>query len=140
MLATALEGLAALGTVSARSAVIASAPVGPSQREYANAAAVLHTRRDPPALLQALQRMEAAFGRLRRGQRWRARVLDLDIVLWSGGSFAAPGLTIPHPLFRTRNFVLTPALGIAGKWRDPVSGHTVSQLHARLTRPRPLLR
>ncbi len=140
VLAAAMEELAALGTVTARSAVIDSAPVGPSQRQYANAALVLETERLPPALLMVLQAMEQDFGRVRRGQRWRARVLDLDIVLWSGGAWNAPGLTVPHPLFRTRPFVLAPALAIAASWRDPASGLTLRQLHARLTRPRPLPR
>ena len=62
-------------------------------------------------------------------------MLDLDLVLWSGGCFAAPGLVIPHPLFRNRAFVLAPAVQIAPRWRDPVTGLSVRQLHARLTRP-----
>jgi len=135
-----MEELAALGTVTARSAVVDSAPVGPSRRQYANAALVLETERIPPALLMVLQAMEQDFGRVRRGQRWGARVLDLDIVLWSGGKWIAPGLTIPHPLFRERAFVLAPALEIAAGWRGPVGGLTLRHLHARLTRPRPLPR
>jgi 2-amino-4-hydroxy-6-hydroxymethyldihydropteridine diphosphokinase len=67
-------------------------------------------------------------------------VLDLDVILWSEGAFAAPGLTIPHPLFRQRDFVLRPASAIAGAWRDPLTGLTVRQLRARLTHPRPLRR
>jgi 2-amino-4-hydroxy-6-hydroxymethyldihydropteridine diphosphokinase len=65
-------------------------------------------------------------------------VLDLDIVLWSGGSYAAPDLIVPHPLFRVRDFVLAPAAQIAASWRDPVTGLTVRQLHARLVRARPV--
>ena len=53
----------------------------------------------PDALLALLKRIERDFGRRPGGQRWGARVLDLDIVLWCGGACApAPGLTIPHPL------------------------------------------
>ena len=115
-------------------------PVGPSIRRYANAAAVIETSLEPLALLAALKRIERAFGRRAGGQRWSARVIDLDVVLWSGGPFAAPSLTIPHPLFRERRFVLGPALAIAGQWRDPLTGLTLRQLHARLTRPRPLRR
>ena len=63
-------------------------------------------------------------------------MLDLDVILWSGGPYAEPGLTIPHPLFRIRDFVLAPAAHVAADWRDPVTGLTVRQLHARLTRPR----
>ncbi len=131
-----MEELAALGTVTARSAVIDSAPLGPSSRRYANAAALLSTTLEPDGLLAQLQRMERAFGR-RRGRRWGARVLDLDIVLWSGGIWATRDLAIPHPAFRDRTFVLTPAARIAPAWRDPVTGRTLRQLAHRLAKGRP---
>jgi 2-amino-4-hydroxy-6-hydroxymethyldihydropteridine diphosphokinase len=129
-----------LGTVLATSPTVDSAPVGPSQRRYANGALVLDSALSPPELLFALQQLEIALGRVKRGQRWRARVIDLDIVLWSDGALAAPGLTIPHLLFRERAFVLGPAAHIAPGWRDPVSGLRLAHLHARLTRCRPLPR
>jgi 2-amino-4-hydroxy-6-hydroxymethyldihydropteridine diphosphokinase len=141
VLAAALEQLAAEGlTIEAVAPVIESDPVGPSLRRYANSAAVVETRLDPPSLLALLKRVERAFGRRPGGQRWAARALDLDIVLWSGGPWAEPGLTIPHPLFRQRPFVLGPAAAIAPAWRDPVSNLSLRQLQARLTRPRPLPR
>src|SRR5690606_23892140 len=87
------------------SRVIRTAPIGPSQRRYANGAALVASELDPPAMLARLKRIERLFGRRPGGQRWRARVLDLDIVLWSGGCWASSGLTIPHPLFRARRFV-----------------------------------
>lgn len=129
-----------LGTVLARSPVITTAPIGPSLRRYANAALVLESTFDPQELLAALQWLEAQLGRVRRGQRWRSRVIDLDIVLWSGGVVAEPRLAIPHPLFRTRDFVLGPAAAIAPGWRDPLTGLSLAQLHARLTGHRPLPR
>lgn len=124
----------------ARGPVIASAPVGPSQRRYANSAAQIATALEPPQLLALLKRVERAFGRRRGGQRWRSRVLDLDIVLWSGGAFVSRELTIPHPLFRERDFVLAPAAAIAPHWRDPLGNLTLRQIHARLTRHRSLPR
>ncbi|HEY6869417.1 MAG TPA: 2-amino-4-hydroxy-6-hydroxymethyldihydropteridine diphosphokinase [Novosphingobium sp.] len=139
VLAAALGALDRAGLAVAAAAPVAlSRPLGPSQRTYANAAALVDTAADPPELLAALQRIERAFGRIRRGRRWGARVLDLDIVLWSGGRWSEPGLTVPHPHFRARTFVLGPARSIAGAWRDPLTGLTLRQLHARLTRPRPL--
>ncbi len=129
-----------LGKVKARSSIIDSAPVGPSQRRYANAAILLKSKLAPPALLHCLQEAEEAFGRKRRGQRWRARPLDLDIVLWDGGIFASPELLVPHPLFRDRDFVLGPAAAIAPGWRDPLTGLTLRQLHARLTHGSPVPR
>jgi 2-amino-4-hydroxy-6-hydroxymethyldihydropteridine diphosphokinase len=129
-----------LGKVQARSPIIDSAPVGPSQRRYANGALVLKTRLSPVELLAALQWLESQLGRVRRGQRWRARVIDLDVVLWSGGVVVEPHLQVPHPLFRQRDFVLGPAAAIAPAWRDPLTGLSLAHLHARLTRRRPLPR
>lgn len=124
----ALNGLA--------SPIIASAPLGPSIRTFANAVTILATDEAPHTLLARLQAMERAAGR-RPGRRWGARVLDLDIVLWSGGAWADAALTIPHIGLRQRLFVLAPLLHVAPQWRDPVTGRTIRQLHARLTRPRP---
>ena len=131
----ALEALAEAGLkVERASRIITSRPLGPSRRAYANAAAVVLFEGAPPELLEVLQHIEAAFGRRRRGQAWSARVLDLDIVLWSGGAWAAPGLVVPHVRFRTRDFVLRPAAQIAGDWRDPLTGLTLRQLSARIRR------
>jgi 2-amino-4-hydroxy-6-hydroxymethyldihydropteridine diphosphokinase len=65
-------------------------------------------------------------------------VLDLDIILWSEGSWAGPELIVPHPEFRRRFFVLEPLAEIAPRWRDPLTGLTIRQLLARLRRGRPV--
>jgi 2-amino-4-hydroxy-6-hydroxymethyldihydropteridine diphosphokinase len=133
--AVVLAALAALEEAGCRveavSRIIDTPPLGPSRRRYANAVARISTQLDPPALLSALQAVEADFGRRRRGQRWRARPLDLDIALWDGGLWVAPELVIPHPHFRERDFVLGPAAQLAPHWRDPASGLTLRQLAAR---------
>ena len=129
-----------LGEVLARSPIIDSAPVGPSQRRYANAAIALESRLSPLEMLRSLQAIERALGRRRQGRRWRARVIDCDIVLWSGGVYAHRDLAIPHPHFTSRDFVLGPAAAIAPGWRDPVTWLTLRQLHARLTGGRPVPR
>ena len=139
VLAAAVEALGSSDVqVIAVSRVITSAPLGPSRRRYANGAAVIATNLMPEALLRRLQAIEFAFGRKRRGARWTARVLDLDLVLWSGGAWSTPALTIPHPRMRDRQFVLAPAEAIAADWLDPLTGLTVRQLRARLTRANPL--
>ena len=135
VLRAALAALAGQGlAVAAASPIIASAPLGPAQRRYANAAALVRFAGEPPALLERLERIEASFGRRAGGRRWGARVLDLDIVLWQGGAWSSPGLTVPHRHFRTRAFVLGPAAQVAPAWRDPLTGLSLRQLHARLTR------
>ncbi|MDE2597022.1 MAG: 2-amino-4-hydroxy-6-hydroxymethyldihydropteridine diphosphokinase [Sphingomonadales bacterium] len=137
VLAAAVAALADHVTVAAVAPVIVTAPVGPSLRRYANGAVVVRTALAPDALLALLKAVERGFGR-RRGRRWGARVLDLDIVLWSGGIWRGKGLAVPHRGFRGRDFVLLPATRIAADWRDPATGLTVAQLYGRLTRPRPL--
>ena len=137
VLAAALDQLDI--SVVALSRIVQSAPVGPSNRRYANAAAMIETPMTPPELLHHLKTIEDRFGRRAGGRRWGARVLDLDIILWSGGLWATPSLAIPHPAFRDRGFVLSPAIDIAPDWRDPVTGLTLRHLKARLDRrcPRP---
>lgn len=134
--------LAALETcwlpVIAAAPIVTSAPLGPSRRRYANTVALIETPLAPLALLDRLQAIEAAFGRVRRGQRWQARTLDLDIVLWEGGLLHDRRLTIPHPEYHLRTFVLGPAARIVPDWRDPENGLCVKHLHARLTRRAPI--
>lgn len=134
-----MEELAALGTVTQRSSIFSTSPMGPAQRRFANAAATIDSEYDPPALLAALKWMEREFGR-RTFQRWGDRVLDLDIVLWDGGEWTSRELCIPHTEYRQRAFVLAPAAQIAADWRDPVTGLSVRHLHARLTRRKPATR
>jgi 2-amino-4-hydroxy-6-hydroxymethyldihydropteridine diphosphokinase len=138
VLAAAIGTGAEVAEIEAISTIMSSAPLGPSRRRYANAVAVVSTALAPEELLDALHGIERAFGRRRLGEDWRARVLDLDIVLWSGGAWASKRLVIPHREFRSRAFVLGPACAIAPDWRDPVTGKTLRQLHARLTRARAL--
>lgn len=122
-----------IGGVVAVSPLIATAPLGPSSRRFVNAATVIESHESPPELLVRLKAIETDFGR-RRGQCWGERVIDLDIVLWSGGTWADDGLTIPHPAFRERRFVLDPIARIVPDWRDPLTGLAIRHLAARLTR------
>ena len=121
----------------AASPLVTSRPIGPSIRRYANGAAIIETDLAPRDLLDHLKSIEHRFGRKVGGQRWRARVLDLDILLWLNGAFADDLLCIPHREMRTRPFVLGPLASIAPDWRDPVTGLSVRHLKARLDRKAP---
>ena len=118
------------------SGIQASPALGPAGRSFANAVAILDSDLAPDELLADLKAIERAFGR-RNGRRWGPRVLDLDIILWSGGAWGGPGPILPHPEFRRRAFVLEPLAELVPGWRDPLTGATVRQLLARLTAPRP---
>jgi 2-amino-4-hydroxy-6-hydroxymethyldihydropteridine diphosphokinase len=89
---------------------------GPAGRDFANAVALVESALEPVDMLPRLKAIEREFGR-RGGKRWGPRVLDLDILLWSGGKFRARGLVIPHPALRKRGFVLQPLSAIAPSWR-----------------------
>jgi len=121
--------------VVAASSIRTTPPLGPGKRRYANAVALIECDLDPPALLARLKTIERAHGR-RAGRRWGDRPLDLDIIAWSGGIWASRTLSIPHPAFRKRRFVLEPLIEVASDWRDPVTGLTARHLLARLDRPR----
>ena len=138
VLRAALDALARAGVVVERVSPIRSTPaLGPAGRGFANAAALVSSELPPAELLALLKRLERDFGR-RAGRRWGPRVLDLDIILWSEGWWADGGLTIPHPEFRKRGFVLTPLADIAPGWRDPLTGSSVRQLQRRLARAAPV--
>ncbi|MEO9132455.1 MAG: 2-amino-4-hydroxy-6-hydroxymethyldihydropteridine diphosphokinase [Sphingomonas sp.] len=123
--------VAALGSIVAMSPIFATPPLGPSSRRYANAVAILESAESPLTLLARLKAIERSFGR-RPGRRWGTRVIDLDIILWSGGIHASAALMIPHPAFRSRRFVLDPLEALVPRWRDPVTGLSVRQLAARV--------
>jgi 2-amino-4-hydroxy-6-hydroxymethyldihydropteridine diphosphokinase len=95
------------GRVRARSRVYETAPVGPSKRPYLNAVVALDTALSPMGLLVECKRLEDAAGR-RRGGRWTARPLDVDILFLEGVRLKSPWLAIPHPLIYQRPFVLAP--------------------------------
>lgn len=82
--------------------------IGPGdQPDYLNTVAELHTTLDALSLLAALQSIELAQGRKRK-QRWAARTLDLDLLLYGYAYIDLPQLQVPHPRLCERNFVLYP--------------------------------
>ena len=89
---------------------------GGAGRDFANAVALVESGLEPPAMLASLKSIERQFGR-RPGRRWGARVLDLDLVAWSGGRYRSRTLSIPHPRLAERGFVLAPLAAIAPCWR-----------------------
>lgn len=136
-LRAAVAALAAAGVdVLSLSPVLPTPAMGPAGRGFANAALLVATPLDPPALLAVLKTIERRFGR-RPGRRWGPRPLDLDILLWSGGAWpprhavAAPGrLCVPHAGLAHRRFVLDPLVRIAPDWTLPGTRRTIRHLHA----------
>ena len=59
-------------------------------------------------LLDALQTIENRHGRIRTGERWGARTLDLDLLLYGDSLIQTRRLQVPHPRMGERAFVLVP--------------------------------
>lgn len=96
------------------SSLYRSAPLGPAEQpDYVNAVMAVATSLSPLKLLDALQSVETAFGRVRLGERWGPRTLDLDLLLYGAEILANDRLTVPHPGLAQREFVLYPLLEIA---------------------------
>jgi len=127
---TAIGALAGLPQtcLQDRSSLYRSAPMGPQdQPDYVNAVVQLRTALEPEVLLDKLQGIERAQGRVRT-QHWGPRTLDLDILLYGQGVVATARLKIPHPGIVERSFVLYPLAEINGQLEIPGLGRVQSLL------------
>ncbi len=115
------------------SSFIETAPVAvpDEQPAYLNAVVVGETNLSPQLLLRELARIEDERGRTRKSYR-AARTLDLDLILHGAAVMDNPTVTVPHPSFRGRHFVLVPLAEVAPDMMDPVTGLTVGELLQRL--------
>jgi 2-amino-4-hydroxy-6-hydroxymethyldihydropteridine diphosphokinase len=101
--------------------------IGPPQPDYLNGCAILEVQQTPQELLVLLQAIEIQFGRSRT-EKWGARTLDLDMILYADLILDSADLQIPHPRMRDRAFVLIPLAEIAPNAIDPISQKTIAQL------------
>ena len=110
-----------------------TAPVGVPlpHPNYLNAALTGLTRLGPGDLLASLLEIERTLGRERPHVN-APRTIDLDLILYGDVQLDEPSLTIPHPRFRDRRFVLAPLAEIAPLWVDPRTGLTVEALLRRI--------
>jgi 2-amino-4-hydroxy-6-hydroxymethyldihydropteridine diphosphokinase len=114
------------------STFIPTRPIGtPGQEEFLNGAAIVETTIEPLRLLEHLQRIETRHGR-QRGERWAARTLDIDLLLYGDEVIETAALVVPHARMAFRRFVLEPATEIAPKMLHPVIGWPLERLQLHL--------
>lgn len=102
--------LRALGVLVGASSMYETEPIGgPEQDHYINAVVVLDTTLTARELLDGLLGIEQTMGR-QRNERWDPRTIDLDLIAFGDDVIDEPGLTVPHPRFTERRFVLEPLL------------------------------
>jgi 2-amino-4-hydroxy-6-hydroxymethyldihydropteridine diphosphokinase len=130
------QALAALGALPrtrlmARSRFYRTPPWGLlEQPPFLNAVAELDTALAPHELLDALLGIERAAGRVREGERWGPRTLDLDLLHMDGVVLHDERLTLPHPRMGERAFVLVPLAELAPGLELPGQGRVDELLGA----------
>ncbi len=109
--------------VVAASHLYETAPVGPPQPDYLNAALRVTCTLEPRVILTSLLAIEANDGRDRdREVRFGARTIDLDVLWIRGESVNEPDLIVPHPRLHERAFALTPLYEVAPDAVHPETG------------------
>lgn len=101
--------------------------VGPEHGPYLNAAVVGDTQLSARMLLERLLDIEEERGRA-RPYYMAPRTLDADLILYGRERIEEDGLSVPHPRFREREFVLAPLAEIAPEMIDPVTGKQILDL------------
>lgn len=135
LLAGARERLEELLGPLAVAPLYRTAPVSPlPQPDYLNTVAVGRSPLPAEAILAFAKALEHAAGR-RRGERWDARPLDVDLLAWGDRLSDRPELTLPHPRLRRRRFVLAPLAALAPDLVLPPDGARAADLLARLDDP-----
>lgn len=133
LLDAAVEALAGEGlSVTARSSWWTSAAwPDPTAPAYLNGVVLVETALPADAVLSALHRIEARFGRV-RAEANAPRTLDLDLIA-HGRTVLDGAALVPHPRAHERLFVMGPLAQIAPAWRHPVSGRSAADLAASAT-------
>ena len=128
-IAAALARLQAAGArLVARSADYATPPWGKlDQPAFINVCAEVSTSLTSLELLRLCLATETGLGRT-RAEKWGPRTIDIDILLYGNAVINAGELTVPHPRYRERRFVLEPLAELNPSLRDPVTGRSVAEL------------
>ncbi len=106
-------------------------PIGPPQPNYINGCIIIETYLKPELLLEILLKIEQQFGRIRK-EKWGARTLDLDIILYENLVIKTANLEIPHPHMGDRPFVLIPLAEIAPNLIHPITKLTIFELQKKV--------
>lgn len=122
--------------ISGLSPIYETEPVGvkPEYQDmpYLNAVVVVKTELLPADLSHLIHDIEMQLGRLRTEDRFAPRIIDIDILYIGQIISDAPDLTLPHPRWAQRRFVLQPLADLRPHLRIPGSRKTVSELLAAL--------
>lgn len=117
----------AYGTLT-RSRVYESAAHGFEGGDFYNLVVAFDTDEPPKAVQGRLAQIERAHGRVRHGQRYSSRTLDMDLLLYDGLVLHEEGLNIPRDEIEKYAFVLRPLAEIAPQQRHPLTGARFAEM------------
>jgi len=118
-----------IGSITEESSVYETEPWGfQSETSFFNMVIKIETNLTPSGLLGRILMIEAMMGRLREGQGYKSRIIDIDILFFGSRIFENKILKIPHPRIQERRFVLVPLSEIAGDLLHPVFKKSIKEL------------
>ncbi len=124
----ALDGV----SISARSSAYETEPVEVTEahadKTFLNAVLVIATSADPETLAASLHDIEDRLGRVRTGDRNAPRPIDLDVLYVDGQRIDSDTLTVPHPRWNERRFVVQPLADVRPELMLPGDARTVSEI------------
>lgn len=100
---------------------------GAAKNTFLNCALTAECLLSPRELLEIIHKIESGFGRVRK-ERWGDRTLDIDIVFFGDKIIAEEGLSVPHPDYQSRPFVINPVKEIAPGFVCPLTRKRMSDL------------
>lgn len=124
----AVAALRSLGAQAVSGVYQNPARGGLPQPDFLNAAVLLHTRRNPAELRASLRRIEAELGRVRTGDKFAPRTIDLDLLLLGDCVDRGPEMVLPDPDLLTKAHLALPAAEVAPAAVHPLSGQSLGEI------------
>ena len=119
----------AVGKITDRSRLYETQAWGmENQPNFINQALAVQTAFSPQEVLTKILNIETEMGRVRT-EKWAARTIDIDILLYENAVVNEPNLTIPHPHLTERNFALVPLMDVAGEVEHPILKKTIEDIY-----------
>ncbi len=128
----ALRRLADLGRILRVSRVYETAPIDGRGNDFYNGAALLETPLDADGLKSALARIEQGMGRVRTGDRYAPRTIDLDLVLYNHDRIDDGRVRVPDPLICKRYFLANALAELTPDYIHPENGRRLVEIADQL--------
>ena len=124
-----------IGQIQLMSSLYKSESWGFDSEHFVNQIIAIESPWPPVKILGLCQQIENALGRIRKGDGYEGRTMDIDLLYYDALVLESPSLQIPHPRIAQRRFVLVPLVEIASELKDPVTGLSAGEMLKNCTDP-----